>query len=848
MPRVFISHSSLDHERVEREIISTLRAHSVETWYSTDSIKSASQWERQILTGLRQSDWFLVVLTPRSVTSEWVGREVHWAFLKRKDRIISVMLDTCEPDDLHLGLLPLQFIDFRNELATAQDRLLAIWGLDKATQIETLYHGAREALAQEDWKAAVQHLESVLMLDPAHPQAEAELNHARHHQELTVLYNVGLAHLREKRWHEALVILREVHEIDGNYKDVVNSIALVNDELQTEQAERLYREALRVADRDEWVAAVEQLEAVLELKPSHAEARRALSWVGQQRELVELYTAGRRHLQAQRWREALKSFRRVRAIDKSFRGVADLIAEADAGLDEEIQRSERERPEKEEAERQAREHQAEPARKQLYREALGASGPENWDTARERLQVVTATAPKPSNEEVAARLAEVGHEQLATLFDGGLQHLKNGRWAEALSAFRQVQEADRGYKDVSAQIEQAETELKGLQDRQEQERREQQTREKPVQKGRAAEPKLKHSKFETRHDVELAPAADNTRRKLAKVLAIPIGVLLLGILAFALWPKQHPSRGGNSNATDTKQAASGADSYNRAEALLKQDKYAEAEAQYRKAIEVEANNGDYHNGLGKALYNQAKYKEAEAASRKAVDLNPNKAEYHNWLGEALYEQGKLKEAEVEYHKAINLDPDNALFYKNLANNLSRQNKTKESRVEARKAEIRYRKSIESNPNEAEYYYGLGSTFLKQRRFKEAEAEFRKATDLRPNNYNHHNSLAVALAEQGESKEAEMEYRRAIEIEPNHAAIHFNLGVTLLQLNRVKEGEAELRKATELSPGTALYHSELGYVLQRLKRHQEAKAEHQKAKDLGLNRYRFRSYNTSTGAT
>ena len=116
MPRVFISHSSLDHERVEGEIISPLRAHGVETWYSTDNIKSASEWERQIATGLKESDWFLIVLTPRSVTSEWVGREVHWAFLKRKDRIIPVMLETCEPEDLHLGLLPLQFIDFRKEV------------------------------------------------------------------------------------------------------------------------------------------------------------------------------------------------------------------------------------------------------------------------------------------------------------------------------------------------------------------------------------------------------------------------------------------------------------------------------------------------------------------------------------------------------------------------------------------------------------------------------------------------------------------------------------------------------------------------------------------------------------
>ena len=542
MPRVFISHSSLDHERVKREIISPLRSHGLETWYSTDSIKSASEWERQICTGLKQSDWFLIVLTPRSVTSEWVGREVHWAFLKRKDRIIPVMLETCEPDDLHLGLLPLQFIDFRNEVAAAQDRLLAIWGLDKATLVETRYRAAQEALAQEDWKAAIQHLESVLQLVPTHSQAEAKLNHARQHQGLAALYDGGLTHLQEKRWHEALATLQEVQRIDGNYKDVADSVALANAELEKEEAERLYREALGATDREEWAAAVEHLEAVLKLNPSHAEAQGTLSRAGQQRELAELYTVGREHLHAERWREALKSFRRLWAIDKSYRGVADLIAEADAGLDEEeVRRPERERQEKEakeQAERQAREQEAQQAREQLYREALYAIGREDWDTARERLQAVTAA--DPGNDKAAARLAEVDRQQqLATLFDGGLQHLKHGRWAEALSKFRQVQEAGGDYKDVSAQIERAETELESLQKRQErewkeQERCEQQAREEAEQKRRAeAETKPKNFEFEAPRNVELTPVADNTGGGSARLFGLLVVLLLIAVAFYA---------------------------------------------------------------------------------------------------------------------------------------------------------------------------------------------------------------------------------------------------------------------------------------------------------------------------
>lgn len=63
MARVFVSHSSLDRDLVEREIIAPLRQHGVETWYSKDSIETASEWEGRIRQGLKTCDWFLVVLS-----------------------------------------------------------------------------------------------------------------------------------------------------------------------------------------------------------------------------------------------------------------------------------------------------------------------------------------------------------------------------------------------------------------------------------------------------------------------------------------------------------------------------------------------------------------------------------------------------------------------------------------------------------------------------------------------------------------------------------------------------------------------------------------------------------------
>ncbi len=86
MARVFISHSSLDREFVELNIIAPLRAHGVETWYSSDSIETADEWAMKIIEGLKSCDWFLVAMSPRSVESKWVQREVHWAMERREGR------------------------------------------------------------------------------------------------------------------------------------------------------------------------------------------------------------------------------------------------------------------------------------------------------------------------------------------------------------------------------------------------------------------------------------------------------------------------------------------------------------------------------------------------------------------------------------------------------------------------------------------------------------------------------------------------------------------------------------------------------------------------------------------
>jgi len=123
MPKVFISHSSQDRYFVESKIIPVFARHKIDYWYSKRDLKSAAQWEREIRTGLERCDWLLLVLSPNSVASRWVKAEVDWAVEHRWGKIEPILLEECDPEDLHLMLPQLQYVDFHADETIGEGEL-----------------------------------------------------------------------------------------------------------------------------------------------------------------------------------------------------------------------------------------------------------------------------------------------------------------------------------------------------------------------------------------------------------------------------------------------------------------------------------------------------------------------------------------------------------------------------------------------------------------------------------------------------------------------------------------------------------------------------------------------------
>ena len=124
--QIFVSYSHIDLPVVENSLVPIFRSAGCHPWYSVDSIRGAERWERSILDGLQTSEWFVVVMSPDAIKSEWVRLEVHWASEHRQGRIIPIMVSVCDPWDLHMRIGSLQYIDYRSPSEAARSKLLAI--------------------------------------------------------------------------------------------------------------------------------------------------------------------------------------------------------------------------------------------------------------------------------------------------------------------------------------------------------------------------------------------------------------------------------------------------------------------------------------------------------------------------------------------------------------------------------------------------------------------------------------------------------------------------------------------------------------------------------------------------
>ena len=111
MGQIFVSYSRKDRGFVD-DLVRDLSKKGLSCWVDREDISAGRSWRSEIGEAIRQCDGFLIVLSPASVASENVKRELAFAESHGR-RIIPLRYQSCTlPAEIELTLGNLQRIDF----------------------------------------------------------------------------------------------------------------------------------------------------------------------------------------------------------------------------------------------------------------------------------------------------------------------------------------------------------------------------------------------------------------------------------------------------------------------------------------------------------------------------------------------------------------------------------------------------------------------------------------------------------------------------------------------------------------------------------------------------------------
>ena len=244
----------------------------------------------------------------------------------------------------------------------------------------------------------------------------------------------------------------------------------------------------------------------------------------------------------------------------------------------------------------------------------------------------------------------------------------------------------------------------------------------------------------------------------------------------------------------------------------------EAERVLREALAVTPDHAQLNNLLGAALVELSRFAEAEARFRRAAELDPTLADPLARLGWLLYEkQGKAIEAKALLQQSLELDPDHERGRYTLGLVHQREG-------ELDSAATVYASLLERIPS-AEAHRQLGLTYLQQGELECAQQALQEAARWSPDDPQTLVGLGQAMARQGKADSARRILKRAERIRqeeeelrplrdattryPNRPQSHFNLGVAYARMGRLALAQQAYWQAVKTDPSYGRAYKGLG---------------------------------------
>ena len=219
--------------------------------------------------------------------------------------------------------------------------------------------------------------------------------------------------------------------------------------------------------------------------------------------------------------------------------------------------------------------------------------------------------------------------------------------------------------------------------------------------------------------------------------------------------------------------------------------HAQAEAAFRRALQLDDTEPDAWTGLGNAQAKQDKLREAQRSFEKALDIDLLHVQARKSLGELLIKQQRFTEAIQLLGNTQQLAPNDAEILWRLAWLAGRTGRLRDAMPLADEA-------LRLEPDNAEAHHVKGK-ILWMMNDRRSLDHLQQAADLGLSNAELFTDLGVALARAGRTEDAERRLREALTLEPNNTAAARRLARLLADTDRPSEALEMLDTLIERAP-------------------------------------------------
>lgn len=239
--------------------------------------------------------------------------------------------------------------------------------------------------------------------------------------------------------------------------------------------------------------------------------------------------------------------------------------------------------------------------------------------------------------------------------------------------------------------------------------------------------------------------------------------------------------------------------------FCEQYKLDSAKIQYEKAIKLNPNDSNAHNGLGLVYYFKTTSSDMDIIKKKpeyltlaqkefeaAIKCNSANFKAYNNLGRIYKEYGNLEKAQGYYKKALALNPKYSEAMANFAETDFLRNKIPD-------AITKYKKAISYDYKNLQAYLGLAECYAAESKFANALTEANTALSLFPNNSKAHAVFGKIYDIQGNKVAAINSYRKSVSIKPENIEPYIAMAEIFQERGDNDFAIAELKNALSLNP-------------------------------------------------